>query len=212
MLVIGRNLRRVAAGVACLAATMMFSCAKDGVDGKNGTDGKDGINGINGTDGRDGTDGINGTDGKDGEQGPQGIPGNNGAMMYVWGRRTFTSDTTYLFGPLNPDEVKNSLYYAYYVTNQSFSAWWPVPGVNSDIHYQVAGVLALQDIENWGYPVRLYNFPAGGVYTTPVTWHAFRVIVVPIPDSNIYQKSAGSVYPVDWSNYTEVAAYFGFPQ
>ena len=63
--------------------------------------------------------------------------------------------------------------------------------------------------------ISLYR-PNGSVYTTPVTWAAFRIIVVPIPANNITPLaatlSAGSKSAtLDYSNYNEVAKYYGLP-
>jgi hypothetical protein len=43
-------------------------------------------------------------------------------------------------------------------------------------------------------------------YLNPITFEAFRIIIVPIPESNIIAKSAPAV---DFTNYAEVAKYYG---
>jgi len=202
------NLRKVAAIVACLAVCMVFSnCGKDGVDGRDGRDGKDGINGVNGVNGTDGKDGINGTNGTNGAQGPQGIPGNAGVMMYVWNDVTFTHDTSFVVPNITSHHDKQFIAYYSDINGTLF----PVPHPACDWSVAVFSVIAF-DVNTCVYGVMLAHAD-GTKYLDPITWKSFRVIVVPVPEGNIVEvKSAGKGYPVDWSNYKEVAAYFGLPE
>jgi hypothetical protein len=188
------NLRKVATGVACLAVCMVFStCGKDGNDGRDGRDGKDGTNGINGI---------------DGAQGTQGIPGNAGVKMYVWGSTTIEGCAAFDIPNITPSEVKNSLICAYFSTDGNY--WVAVPRP-----YQ--GTYAVTCMHEPKPTLCTFHVCLRDAdvteYSTPVTWSAFRIIVVPIPEGNITEvKSVGKGYPVDWSNYKEVAAYFGLPE
>jgi hypothetical protein len=193
------NLRKVATGVVCLAVCMVFStCGKDGNDGRDGANGKDGINGVNGI------DGINGTDGT---QGTQGIPGNAGVMMYVWNDVSFTGSNTFNISSITTGNLDKQVIVYH---SDEHGTMFPIPHLAAIVGYGVFSTISFNagglDIGIW-----LAN-PDGTAYLDPVTWKTFRVIVVPIPEGNIIQKSAGKGYPVDWSNYKEVAAYFGLPE
>jgi len=199
------NLRKVAAIVACLAVCMVFSnCGKDGVDGKDGRDGKDGINGVNGV---NGTDGINGTNGTNGAQGPQGIPGNAGVMMYVWNDVEITERKDFIVPNITITHDKQII--AYY--SDEYGTLFSVPHPKGFAGYGVWTVIAGNGSS---CVLQVFMLDVDGTpYLTPVTWTTFRIIVVPIPEGNIVEvKSAGKGYPVDWSNYKEVAAYFGLPE
>ena len=173
-----------------LIASLTLQCSKpkDGIDGKNGKDG---------------------TNGAPGAQGPQGTPGNAGVMMYTYGERTFPTFQNYIF-PVTLAEASKSLIYAYFQPSE-LGAWFCAPG-RCDTYYEVT-----TSINDERIAVRLINITTGADYNTPVTWSGFRIIVVPIPDSNITTlatapATASKGAAVDYSNYAEVAKYYGLPQ
>jgi len=139
-------------------------------------------------------------------------------MMYVWGENKFTGYTSYLNIPITKEEASKSLFYAYYTTSTSAflsnEAWLPVPGVNNagSANYEAIGIITVDYITylgTWKYDISLYSFPARTSLTTEVTWDSFRLVVVPIPDTNIFPKSAPAV---DFNDYAAVAKYYGLPQ
>jgi hypothetical protein len=204
-------LKMTALMLFCIA--MLCACVKDGENGKDGTngkDGKDGVAGTNGTNGTNGADGKDGKDGKDGAQGAQGIPGNAGTMMYVWENVTVTGGYTSFVFFLEFDvsvDMNKSLIYAYYSDDADFN---PIP------HPFILGGYAANfslGTTSFGARISVHLTNANGTaYSTSVTWNDFRVVVVTIPDGNIFTKSSVNNYPVDWSNYSEVAGYFGLPE
>ena len=205
------------AAMICLCVATVCSCVKDGKDGVDGKDGKDGIagtngkdgaDGTNGTDGTDGTNGTNGTNGKDGADGPQGIPGNAGVMMYQWRNVTFTAGSWSYIPLLEGVEMNlsNSLVYFYYNDGYSDQAL-PHPFLGS--------YAATWFFDNTSFSTRiniLLTTATGTSYTGSVTWDDLRMIVVPVPQGNIVQLSVENRSQVDWSNYSEVAKYFGLPE
>jgi hypothetical protein len=188
------NLRKVATGVACLAVCMVFS-----------------------TCGKDGNDGVNGKDGIDGTQGIQGIAGNAGVKMYVYGSKTFTADANYVIPNMTEEELDNSILYSYYYWGNNEDAstipsWYPAIGLGPYADYEVRSSY-FRIKPNVLVYIGLHDPGCSTKYATEVTWEAFKIIVVPIPEGNITEvKSAGKGYPVDWSNYKEVVAYFGLPE
>jgi hypothetical protein len=50
---------------------------------------------------------------------------------------------------------------------------------------------------------------SGKSYGKIVAWSKFKLIVVPIPAANIIARS---IAPVDYSNYKEVARYYGLQE
>ena len=179
------NFLRTAA-IALLCAATVCSCGKDGADGKDGNDGTNGANGTNG------------------EKGEQGIPGNAGVKMYIWGERVVTGDTTYEI-PIPYEEIENYLINAYACISGS---WIPVPLAAMD---GISIDYALWKYGNITYLIVYLTKADGSVYASPVTFDAFRVIVVPVPAENITQMSVKSS-SVDYGNYAEVAAYYGLPE
>ena len=182
-----------------LSVALMCACSKP-------DDGKDGAKGDKGDKGEQGATGA---------QGPQGTPGNANVMMYTYGSKTITTSTTYEF-PITFEEASNSQIYAYFIS-QGATAWRPAPGRLS-IFYEVQCTYASKGDPQTGSmyaSIFLHNFD-GTFYNTPVTWDAFRIIVVPIPADNIIEVAgtlgAGSKgAALDYNNYEEVAAYYGLP-
>ena len=182
-----------------VAAAMNSGCGKP-------DDGKDGAQGPAGA---TGPAGPAGPQGPQGPAGPTGEAGNAGVMAYTWGTKTFTTSTSYQF----PSEVSpNSLFYAYYTPGGGTTGnveWYAIPGRAQN--YDIQGyVYRLIPSAALSYNIQLYNVAATTAYTTPVTWSNFRVIVVPIPAGNITQMSVKPA--IDYSNYAEVAAYYGLPE
>ena len=209
-------LRIVTAIMLSIALLCACSKPKDGIDGAKGETGQQGQQGQQGergergergetgATGAQGAQGERGPAGATGAQGPQGIAGNAGVMMYTYGSETFDWATFYEI-PITFAEVQKSLIYAYYLDLSFFvELWFPVPGANGT--YTSYFNLQFLD-DNTIMNIRLYNYD-GTEYTTAVTWDAFRIIVVPIPEENIIARSAG----LDYSNYKEVAEYYGLPQ
>ena len=160
-------------------------------------------------DGKDGAQGPAGETGPAGPAGPQGIAGNSGVMMYTWGTNTFTTSTSY---QLPSTVTLNSLFYAYYLPYIPSSIgipWYAIPGraQNYDIEGGISRNLPTQP---FSYRIHLYNIAATTDYTTAVQWDNFRVIVVPIESGNIVPMSVKPA--IDYSNYAEVAAYYGLPE
>ena len=191
-----------------LSVALICSCSKP-------DDGKDGATGPTGAQGPAGATGATGATGAQGNQGPQGIAGNAGVTMYTYGSRTFTTNTIYEF-PVHYNDVSNSLIYAYF-RPAADNTWYPAPGLFAIIYevscfYAPKGSLETGITQAFIYLHKLDRTP----YTTPVTWAAFRIIVVPIPADNITTLAgtlgAGSKSAaLDYSNYNEVAKYYGLP-
>ena len=145
-----------------------------------------------------------GEDGVQGAPGAQGIPGNAEVKMYTYGSKTSIYDRpnntlTYAI-PLTAAALEKSHVYAYYKMVDS-NDWFPV--VSNAIFN------LLTHISGTNYIVSFYNAD-GGALPDPVTFSAFKIIVVPIPDENITEvKSAVSI---DFGNYSEVAAYYGLSE
>ena len=135
-------------------------------------------------------------------------------MMYTYGSRTFTQFTYYDF-PVPYADAQKCLIYAYYKTSLSGDSWYSVPGLMDAAYYETY---------SWIYSngtstrIRIVLRKASDrtAYTTAETWTAFKIIVVPIPAENITElasaggsSSKGSA--PDYSNYAEVAEYYGLP-
>ena len=169
-------------------------------------------------DGKDGAKGDKGDKGDKGEQGatgPQGTPGNAGVTMYTYGSKTFTSSTNYVF-PVPLDDVSNSQIYAY-SRPQGGNSWYPVPGRYAS-YFEVDCFYAPNGNLQTGTTIAIISLykPDGTSYTSPTTWTAFRIVVVPIPASNITPLAAtlgagSKSAALDYSNYQEVAKYYGLP-
>ena len=188
-----RNLTRIATTIL-LSAALMCSCSKP-------EDGKDGATGATGP------AGPAGQTGPAGPQGPQGIEGNAGVKMYTFGSRTFSRYTDYAF-PVPYEEASKSFIYSYF-RPYGTEAWIYAPGIYSP-YYEVRS-----SINDRRIAITLINFD-GSTYTTSVTWAEFRIIVVPIPAENIIEvagagSSSSKGAAPDYSNYAEVAAYYGLP-
>jgi hypothetical protein len=56
----------------------------------------------------------------------------------------------------------------------------------------------------------LHNPGTTTLYPTKVTWYGFKILVVPIPAANITEVKGAPA--VDYSNYAEVAKYYGLPE
>ena len=137
--------------------------------------------------------------------GPQGIAGNAGTIMYVFGTKTFLNSTTYQI-PVGSAIVVNSLFYCYYDPS-IFNELFPVPGLGENNNYETR-VYYAYDSSKTNINISLHNVSTRAYYGTSVTWRSFKVIVVPIPSGNIVQMSAKP--SIDYSNYAEVAGYYGF--
>ena len=186
-----KNLTRIATTIL-LGAALMCACSK-------------------GKDGRDGQDGGNGTNGINGEKGEKGDPGNANVKMYKWGERTFTTFTTYEI-PIPFEEIENYLIYAY--AYLEINLWVPVPvSVEAVSIDYVLG----KNGNNTDLGVIITLADGSDIWGNPITFDAFRVIAVPIPEENIteYAGAGGTgskgAAP-DYSNYAEVAEYYGLPQ
>ena len=213
-------------------ALMMSACVKEGPEGKQGAKGEQGERGATGAQGEQGPAGpqgatgatgpagpqgpagATGATGATGPQGPAGVAGNANVTMYHYGSRTFSYTTTYDF-PVNTANVDKSLIYAYF--QQSINgAWQHAQGMGYDSFYEITVYIDCGS-PNSGYRVQLKNVGATTNYTTNVTWHNFRIIVVPA--SNIItltgvsgtSASKSAVPPIDFSNYAAVAEYYGLP-
>jgi hypothetical protein len=156
-------------------------------------------------------------DGIDGEDGPQGIPGNAGVRMYTYGSKTsilnmingqiFESNTLTYAIPLSAEVVGKSAVYAYYKTEadvkNGINDWYLVAG---NIFWNIKTVSKLSGSN---YIVSFFD-DDGTPYPQTLSFGAFKIIVVPVPDENITEvKSAVSI---DFGNYGEVAAYYGLPE
>ena len=160
-------------------------------------------------------DGECGEDGKDGLQGPQGIPGNAGVKMYIYGSKTSIYDRysdsntlTYTI-PLEAAALEKSEVYAYFKSEENvkleINEWYPVAE-----SFLGGDLKALSALSGSNYIVSFFNVNNRGAYPNVVTFGAFKIIVVPIPDENI--EAAKSAVSLDWNNYDKVAAYYGFPE
>ena len=177
-----------------LCVAMLCACTKEGPAGEKGAKGDKG------------DQGATGPTGPAGVPGPQGIPGNAGVKMYLYESKAFTTNTSYNV-PISAAEAANSLIYAYY---KSSTWWYPVPGLGASGAYEVRSYFSASGSTSIPFIIELYTL-SGVAYTTQVTWSAFKIIVVPIPEDNIVEVK-GSAYPVDFNNYAEVAKYFGLPE
>ena len=178
--------------MALICAAITLSCSKP-------KDGKDGASGPAGP---------KGDKGEQGPAGPQGVEGNAGVMMYTYGERTFYQAAQYNY-PVNSVNPAKSLIYAYYLPSGS-ATWCFAPGIF--LHgYEVRCY-----INPNSFNVSLFNYPAGTHHTAEVTWEEFRLVVVPIPDANITQLATApastSKGTLDYTNYAEVAKYYGLPE
>ena len=190
-----RNLTQIATAIL-LSAALMCACSKP-------NDGKDGAKGDKGE---------TGATGATGPQGPQGIEGNAGVMMYTFGSRTFTTDTRYEF-PVSFEEASNSVIYAYFRPNGTV-AWVTAPGTHGSLY--VIECFYEAKTSTMEACITLHEYD-GTLYPTAVTWAEFRIIVVPIPEDNIIEMasaggSSSKGAALDYSNYKEVAEYYGLPQ
>jgi hypothetical protein len=160
---------------------------------------------------KEGPEGKQGAKGDKGEQGIQGIPGNAGAKMYVYGEKTTTTARFQYTIPIPFDEIKNCLIHAYFLDGGS-TIWMPVPGTNNMMSFLTLCGLsrAFEDTETDYIVVLSKISDASQAYYTSTTFKAFRIIVVPIPEANITEVKGAA--PVDYSNYAEVAKYYGLPE
>jgi len=173
--------------MALICAAILFSCTKP----------------------EDGAQGPAGPAGPKGETGATGATGNAGVMMYSYGEREFTY-ATYYYYPATLD-IDKYLVYAYYQTLSS-PGWFFAQGLNISPRYEVVCY-----IYNYSFGISLRNVPENGsYYPNTVTWEGFRIVVVPIPDANITTvagaATASKGAAPDYSNYAEVAKYYGLPQ
>ena len=198
-----KQLQRTATTMLLCMALIISACTKEGPEGKQGERGAQGERGERGEQGIQGIQGPAGPQGPQGEQGPEGVAGNAGVMMYTWGSRNFTYQTSYLFPCASKEEIDNSLFYAYY--KDTTDDWFPAIGIGFDA-YLIRYTLSYSS-PNGNFNVDLLTTDGLNYYTPQVTWHAFRLIVVPIPTANIITRSAAP--PVDFSNYAAVAEYYG---
>ena len=171
-----------------LCVAMLCACTKEGPEGQKGKQGDKG---------------------EQGPTGPQGIPGNAGVMMYVWeGPITFSGDYIFDISFLTEEQIRNSTFYAFYFNDypESFpipgKGWNPIIGEWYDTSYHI-------NLEESYIDVWLFEVGTKTYYSKNVTWEEFRLIVVPIPSGNIITRSAPAI---DFSNYSEVAAYYGLPE
>ena len=196
-----KQLLQTATTMLLCMALMMSACVKEGPAGERGAKGEQGERGATGA------QGAQGERGERGERGEQGIPGNAGVMMYVYGERTFTGVTEYSL-PLTAEEIENSLIYAYY-RQTIYDTWMFANGIGYGAVYEIqSSIYYNEDDESYMFNVFLHKYPGGGYYVNEITWQAFKIIVVPIPEGNIITRSAAPA--IDFSNYSEVAAYYGF--
>ena len=203
-----KNLTQIATTIL-LSAALMCACSKPN-DGKDGAKGETGAAGAKGD---KGDQGIQGEQGIPGPQGIEGIAGNAGVMMYTFPSRTITGGRTEYSIPLGSAVTLNSLIYTYFYSGGS---WYSAPGLGD-------GAPPAYQVKVWyeymssttRVNVDLYTL-SGTLYTTSKTFNSFKVIVVPIPEGNRTQlastggsssKGAG----LDYSNYKEVAEYYGLP-
>ena len=191
-----KNLTRITTAIL-LSAALMCACSKEGEKGDKGDKGETGAAGAKGD---------------KGDQGIQGIAGNAGVMMYTFGSQTFTAVANYIF-PVAIEDVGKNLIYAYYGSSIA-NRWNPVPGMDG-MSFLLNYFLERETATSTAMRIERYRYPAGGFATTSITWPEFRIIVVPIPAGNII--SAGTAAAAkgaapDYSNYAEVAEYYGLPQ
>ena len=198
-----KNLTQIATTIL-LSAALMCACSKP-------NDGKDGAKGETGAAGAKGDKGDQGIQGEQGIPGPQGIEGNAGVMMYKWGERVVTGDAQYLI-PILYEEIENYLINAYACI---FGSWIPIPaaamgGFSIDYAlFKYSNITCLS--------VYLTKPNGSDEYDSPVTFDAFRIIVVPIPEENIteYAGAGGTGSKgaaLDYSNYKEVTEDYGITE
>jgi len=182
---------RTATTMLLCMALMISACTKEGPEGEKGAKGDKGDKGDKG------------------EQGIQGIPGNAGVKMYVYGSKTIVGNTSYDISVLTADEKNNSLMYAYFSAPEEPGTFLSVPGKGwnfaTSAWYDVVGFIDKARSMYYIYLLKADNTN----YLETITWNEFRIIVVPIPAANIITRSAPAV---DYSNYSEVAAYYGFAE
>ena len=175
-----------------------------GAQGIQGERGERGLQGERGERGLQGEQGIQGIQGEQGIQGIQGIPGvagNANVMMYTYGYKYIpVGDYADYIIPISFADAGKCLIYAYALSIYGY--WYPIPGLANG--FETRFVL-VDESPNTVINIYLYSIPATAVLTFPVEWNAFRIIVVPI--TNIIPKGA-----VDYSNYNEVAKYYGLPE
>jgi len=169
---------------------------------------EDGKDGAQGPEGPQGERGVQGDRGPAGPEGLEGVAGNAGVMMYIYGSRTIPALTGYLTYsfPVAREVLEKSLVYAYYCVTGSV-VWDPVPSMQG--LYQVNGSVTY-GTPNSTFAVYVQKQGTATAYGTAVTWNGFKIIVVPIPEGNIVQLSVKPT--IDYSNYAEVAAYYGLPE
>ena len=159
--------------------------------------------------GDDGPAGPAGPTGPAGPAGVQGVVGNAGEKMYNYPSKTFSSNTSYSI-PMSTADVEKCLVYAYYRPSDNNNFWYPVPGIGSAGTYEVRSYLNASAATSTRFQLSLYTL-AGADYTTSVTFTAFRIIVVPIPEGNI-EDIAANPNPINWSDYSAVAKHFNLPE
>ena len=176
--------------------------------------GEDGKDGKTGPAGPAGPAGPTGPAGPAGPAGPQGVAGNEGVMMYTYGSATITTGLwAYPVPDITFTDADKYLFYGYYfATVGTLQTWNPVPGVGHNLKYTVHYLLTPNATGLCMYGVALIQHLAESYYLVPTTFEKFRIITVPIPAGNIKPQSVSSNSPVDFSNFNEVAAYYGLPE
>jgi hypothetical protein len=125
--------------------------------------------------------------------------------MYIYDKKTTTDQFLDYIIPIPFEDVEKCLIYAYAKISYS---WFLLPG---QVDFSVTTAIALNDIgTETQYNVIFTKTADGSYYTGGFTFNAFRIIVVPIPAANITEVKGAA--PVDYSNYAEVAKYYGLPE
>jgi len=192
-----------------LSVAMLCSCGKP-------EDGKDGAPGEQGATGAQGPAGAQGPQGEAGPQGIPGIAGNAGVTMYTYGSRNSAGIAVIGYNiSIGKEEVNNSLIHAYYGTGNPDGSvsWYSVPG--SYLLPDVTIAVTLTEIKAYSdwCQFAVWCRYLDGEPILDFTFDMFRIIVVPIPESNIVAlSSAVKSASIDWSNYAEVAKYYGLPE
>jgi hypothetical protein len=128
--------------------------------------------------------------------------------MFTYDSKTFTGWTEYEIPDIDEETLSNSLIYAYYKPENNNFYWAPVTGIGWYGKYNIESWITFLE-DYYAYSVSLYNPGTITAYPTSVTWYGFKIIIVPIPADNITEVKGA---PVDFSNYAEVAAYYGLPE
>ena len=162
---------------------------------------------CSGDDGPTGPAGATGPAGPAGPTGVAGVAGNAGIKMYNYASQTFYREAVYSI-PMSASELAKCLVYAY---SANPNWWYAVPGVGESGLYETRTMMAVSgSATSTNFYVTLYDF-SGANYNPTVTFTAFRIIVVPIPEGNI-TDIAGNPNPINWSDYNAVAKHFNLPE